>query len=84
MLARIPCVAKDFNHKVSHHSNHKIINPTQILQRLQIALAQVKAGNKSETLINKTNHIFFVLSKRNNRMNTIFMNSGNSNKSDPH
>ena len=28
----------------------KIINPKQLLQRLPIALAQVKAGNNSESL----------------------------------
>ena len=41
----------------------KILTPTQMLQRLPIALTQVKAGNTSE---NETNHIFSVSSKRNN------------------
>ena len=36
-----------------------------MLQRLPIALGQVKAGNTSENLINEVNHIFFLLSKRN-------------------
>ena len=31
----------------------KIITPKQILQRLPIALAQVKAGNTSENLLNE-------------------------------
>ena len=61
ILARIACVAKGFNHKVSDHSNHKILNPTQILQRLQIALAQAKAGNKSEKLINEIRQIIYSL-----------------------
>ena len=30
----------------------KILMPKQILQRLPIAFAQVKAGNKSESLLN--------------------------------
>ena len=30
----------------------KIITPKQMLQRLPIALAQVKAGNNSESLLN--------------------------------
>ena len=30
----------------------KILTPKQMLQRLSIALAQVKAGNTSETLLN--------------------------------
>ena len=45
----------------------KILTPKQMLQRLPIALAQVKASNTSEkfTKCNKANHIFFVSSKRN-------------------
>ena len=31
----------------------KILTPKQILQRLPIALAQVKAGNNSEDLLNE-------------------------------
>ena len=30
----------------------RIFTPKQMLQRLQIALAQIKAGNNSETLLN--------------------------------
>ena len=40
----------------------KILTPKQMLQRLPKALAQVKAGNTSESLLND---IFFVSSKRN-------------------
>ena len=37
-----------------------------MLQRLPIGLAQVKAGNTSENLLNDhVNHIFFVSSERN-------------------
>ena len=35
----------------------KILTPKQILQRLPIALAQVKAGNNSESLLNKIRQI---------------------------
>ena len=31
----------------------KILTPKQMLQRLPISLAQVKAGNKSESLLNE-------------------------------
>ena len=31
----------------------KILNPKQMLQRLPIALAQVNAGNNSESLLNE-------------------------------
>ena len=44
-------------HKAAHDSKHekgiKILTPKQILQRLSIALAQVKAGNTSENLLNE-------------------------------
>ena len=35
----------------------KILTPKQILQRLPIALAQVKAGNNSESLLNEIRKI---------------------------
>ena len=41
-----------FSDKVSDHSNLKILTTKQMLQRLPIALAQVKAGNTSQNLLN--------------------------------
>ena len=35
----------------------KTLTPKQMLQRLSIALAQVKAGNNSESLLNKIRQI---------------------------
>ena len=35
----------------------KLITPKQVLQRLPIILAQVKAGNTSENLVNKVRQI---------------------------
>ena len=35
----------------------KVLTPKQMLQRLPIALAQVKAGNNSESLLNKIRQI---------------------------
>ena len=40
MLAHVGCLAK-----VSDHPNLKILSPKQMLQRLPITIAQVKAGN---------------------------------------
>ena len=45
------------NHKVSNHSNLKILSPNQMLQRLSIVFAQVKAGNTSENLLNEIRQI---------------------------
>ena len=39
--------------KVSDNSNLKILSPKQMLQRLPIALVQVKTDNTSENLLNK-------------------------------
>ena len=70
-----------------------------MIQRLQIALAQVKAGDISENLLNEIRQIIYSLYqekeiakrvynnvmnsiKLQNRMDTIYMNSGNSITSD--
>ena len=37
----------------------KILTPKQTLQRLPIALAQIKTGNNSESLLNETRQIFY-------------------------
>ena len=37
----------------------KILTPKQMLQRLPIALAQVKAGNYSESLLNEIRQIVY-------------------------
>ena len=39
----------------------KILTPKQILQRLPIALVQVKAGNNSESLLNEIRQIVYFL-----------------------
>ena len=39
----------------------KILTPKQMLQRLPIALAQVKAGNNSESLLNEIRRIVYSL-----------------------
>ena len=39
----------------------KILKPKQMLQRLPIALAQVKVGNNSESLLNKIRQIVYSL-----------------------
>ena len=39
----------------------KILTPKQMLQRLPIALAQVKTGNNSESLLNEIRQIVYSL-----------------------
>ena len=47
--------------KVTDHSNLKIISPIQMLKRLPIVLAQLKAGNTSENLLNEIRQIIYSL-----------------------
>ena len=49
-----------FLDKVSDHSNLIILNSKQML-RLTISLAQVKAGNTSENLLNETRKTIYSL-----------------------
>ena len=39
----------------------KILTPKQMLQRLPIALAQIKAGNSSKSLLNEISQIVYSL-----------------------
>ena len=39
--------------KATEEKGFKILTPKQMLQRLPIALAQIKAGNHSESLLNE-------------------------------
>ena len=51
----------DANHNAKQNETKgkglKILTPKQMLQRLPIALAQVKAGNNSESLLNEMRQI---------------------------
>ena len=58
----------------------KILTPKQMIQRLEIALAQVKGGNTSENLLNEIIQIIYYLywakdiiikKVHNNKMNSI-------------
>ena len=47
--------------KATKETGLKILTPKQMLQRLPIALAQVKAGNNSENLLNEIRQIVYSL-----------------------
>ena len=47
--------------KASKGTRFKILTPKQMLQRLPIALVQVKAGNNSENLLNEIRQIVYSL-----------------------
>ena len=48
-------------YKTKQGTGLKTLIPKQILQRLPIALAQVKAGNNSENLLNEISQIVYSL-----------------------
>ena len=50
-----------FVDNIFDHTCIKILTPKQVLQRLPIALAQVKAGKISENLLNKIRQIIYSL-----------------------
>ena len=47
--------------KATKGTGLKILTPKQMLQRLPIGLAQVKAGNNSESLLNEIRQIVYFL-----------------------
>ena len=51
----------DAIYKATNGTELKILTSKQMLQRLPIALAQVKAGNTSEGLLNKIRQIVYSL-----------------------
>ena len=57
----IACIAKVSGCKVFDHTQLKILTPKQMLQRLPISLAQVKAGNTSENLLDEIKKIIYSL-----------------------
>ena len=50
-----------FHKRKKNGKGLKILTPKQMLQRLPIALAQVKAGNTSENLLNAIKEIMYFL-----------------------
>ena len=52
---------KSTGSSLTDHSKLKVLTPKQMLQRLPIVLAQVKAGNNSENLLNEIRQIVYSL-----------------------
>ena len=54
-------IVSEAKHKAKYGKGLKILTPQQMLQTLPIALAQVKAGNTSENLLNEIRQIIYSL-----------------------
>ena len=51
----------EFNNKIQSEQGLKILTPSQMLSRLPITLAQLKAGNNSEKLKNEIRQLLYSL-----------------------
>ena len=60
--------------KATNGTGLKILTSKQMLQRLPIALAQVKAGNTSEGLLNKIRQIVYSLYQSNQITKKVYNN----------
>ena len=67
-----------FLDKISDHSNLKTLTPKQMLQRLQIALARVRAGNTSKNLLNEIRKILYSLYQAKEITKKVYNNIMNS------
>ena len=47
-------ISSETKYKIKYGEGLKILTPKQMIQRIPIALAQVKVGNTSENLLNKS------------------------------
>ena len=56
----------------------KILTPNQMLKRLSIALAQIKAGNNSESLLNEIRQIVYSLYRSKEITKKVYNNIINS------
>ena len=56
-----PIKTKGTGYLKSKPYSSKILTPNQILKKLPIALAQIKAGNNSESLLNEIRQIAYSL-----------------------
>ena len=64
--------------RVNARERLKILTPNQMLKRLPIALAQVKAGNNSESLLNEIRQIVYSLYRSKEITKKVYNNIINS------
>ena len=69
---------KSSNNKKQKGKGLKILTPKQMLQKLPIALAQVKAANTSENLLNEIRLIIYFLRPEKEVTKKVYNNIMNS------
>ena len=67
----------EVKYKTKHGEGLKILTPKQMLQRLLIALTQVKAGNTSENLLNEIRRIIYSLYQTREITKKVYKNNIN-------
>ena len=68
------------NHKAKYGQRLKVLSPKQVLQRSPIALAQLKADNTSENLLNEFRQITYSLYREKEVTKKVYNNIMNSTK----
>ena len=63
MVTHVAHIAKASDCKVSDGSNLETVSPKKTLQKLSTALAQVKAGNTCENLLDEIRQIIYSLQR---------------------
>ena len=69
---------EDYGSMILEAKTFKILTPNQMLKGLSIALAQIKAGNNSESLLNEIRQIVYSLYRSNETTKKVYNNIINS------
>ena len=70
-------IASEAKYKSKYGEGLKILTPKQMLQRLPIALAEVRAGNTSENLRNEIRQILYSLYQEKEINKKVYSNTMN-------
>ena len=73
-IVRVVEMILDFNKQNQQGKGLKILTPNQMLSRLPITLAQLKAGNNSEKLKNEIRQILYSLYRSKNMTKQLYNN----------
>ena len=73
-------IASEAKYKIKNGEGLKMLTPKQMLQRLPIALAQIKAGSTSENLLNEITQVICPLCQAKEITEKVYNNIMNSTK----
>ena len=71
-------IESEAKYKTIHETGVKMLTTKHMLQRLAVALAQVKAGNTSKNLLNKIRQIIYSLYRAKEITKIVYNNKTNS------